>query len=260
MFTLIVAVHEFGHYFTARLLGMRVLEFAFGFRPRLFATGGGGIEYNVNAIPFGGFVRILGQDDFSIQQHGEGDPRAFTTKPWWAQALVLAAGVAMNFVLALFVLTIAFMIGTKAATGVVRVDQIRAGFAGGDGRHPARRHRAHDRRPVDHAFRRPPDVRHGSAGRTRARSRSTSSATAGRSRRSRRTPRAEPPEDEGPLGIRLEDVRVRSRVALPQAFGQALGLSGDVVQQIAQLPGQLFAARGSGTGGPQVGGRSRSSS
>ena len=68
------------------------------------------------------------------------------------------------------------------------------------------------------------------------------------------TPRAEPPEGEGPLGIRLEDVQGPVAVALPQAFGQAVGLSGDVVQQIAQLPGQLIAARGSGTGGPQVGG------
>ena len=70
MFTLIIAVHEFGHYITARLLGMRVLEFAFGFPPRILAIRRGGIDYSVNAIPFGGFVRILGQDDFSIEQQG----------------------------------------------------------------------------------------------------------------------------------------------------------------------------------------------
>ncbi|HKC91293.1 MAG TPA: site-2 protease family protein, partial [Candidatus Limnocylindria bacterium] len=124
MFTLIIAVHEFGHYITARLLGMRVLEFAFGFPPRIFAIRRGGIDYSVNAIPFGGFVRILGQDDFAIEQRGAGEPGSFTSKPWWAQAIVLAAGVAMNFVLALIVLTAAFMIGTEAPTGVVRVEEV----------------------------------------------------------------------------------------------------------------------------------------
>jgi regulator of sigma E protease len=107
-FTVIIAVHEFGHYLTARLLGMKVLEFAFGFPPRVAAIRHAGIDYSLNAIPFGGFVRILGQDDFSIHQAGEGDPGSFTSKPWWAQAIVLAAGVTMNMVLALVVLTIAF--------------------------------------------------------------------------------------------------------------------------------------------------------
>src|SRR5256885_8260581 len=91
MFTLIIAVHEFGHYLTARLLGMKVLEFAFGFPPRLAAIAHAGIEYSLNWIPFGGFVRILGQDDFAIKQQGDGEPGSFTSKPRWAQAIVLAA-------------------------------------------------------------------------------------------------------------------------------------------------------------------------
>ena len=126
-FTLIVAVHEFGHYFTARLLGMKVLEYAIGFGPRLFGWRRKEIDYSVRAIPFGGYVRILGQDDFAIHQEGEGDPQAFTSRPWWAQALVLVAGVSMNVVLALFVLTIAFASGTTASTGDVRVDQVAPG-------------------------------------------------------------------------------------------------------------------------------------
>src|SRR2546428_12276575 len=123
MFTLINAPPEFGKYITARLLGMRVLEFAFGFPPRIFAIRRGGIDYSVNAIPFGGFVRILGQDDFAIEQRGAGDPGSFTSKPWWAPAIVLAAGVAMNFVLAIVVLTAAFSIRTEAPTGVGRVEE-----------------------------------------------------------------------------------------------------------------------------------------
>src|ERR1700716_2967823 len=92
MFTAIIAGHKFGPYIPARLLGMRVLEFAFGFPPRIAAIRRGGIDYSINAIPFGGFVRILGQDDFSVHQAGEGEPGSFTSKPWWSQAVVLAAG------------------------------------------------------------------------------------------------------------------------------------------------------------------------
>jgi regulator of sigma E protease len=252
-FTLIVAVHEFGHYFTARLLGMKVLEFAIGFGPRLFGRKKGEIDYTVRAIPFGGYVRILGQDDFAIHQEGEGDPRAFTTKPWWAQAIVLVAGVSMNVVLAIFVLTIAFTTGTTAATGDVRVDQIAAGS------------------PAEKADIQVGDIVRTIDGRTitrsadlvayvrqRAQNESEVSLEIERNGRPiaaiKATPRADPPEGEGPLGIRLEDVQGPVAVALPQAFGQAVQLSGDVVQQIAQLPGQLIAARGAGTGGPQVGG------
>jgi regulator of sigma E protease len=252
-FTLIVAVHEFGHYFTARLLGMKVLEFAIGFGPRLFGRKKGEIDYTVRAIPFGGYVRILGQDDFTIHQEGEGDPRAFTTKPWWAQAIVLVAGVTMNLVLALFVLTIAFATGTTAATGDVRVDQVAAGS-------PAEKAgiqvgdvvRTIDARQITRSA----DL----VAYVRQRAATESEVTLEIERNGRpiapikATPRAEPPDGEGPLGIRLEDVQGPVAVALPQAFGQAVQLSGDVVQQIAQLPGQLIASRGVGSGAPQVGG------
>jgi len=252
-FTLIVAVHEFGHYFTARVLGMKVVEFAIGFGPRLFGRTKGEIEYNVRAIPFGGYVRILGQDDFAIHQEGEGDPRAFTTKPWWAQAIVLVAGVTMNVVLAILVLTIAFATGTTAATGDVRVDQVAPGS-------PAEKVgiqigdivRSIDARPITRSS----DL----VTYVRQRAQNESEVTVQIERNGRpiapikATPRADPPEGEGPLGIRLEDVQGPVAVALPQAVGQAVQLSGDVVQQIAQLPGQLIASRGTGSGAPQVGG------
>jgi regulator of sigma E protease len=252
-FTLIVAVHEFGHYFTARLLGMRVLEFAIGFGPRLFGARKGDIDYSVRGIPFGGYVRILGQDDFAIHQEGTGDPRAFTTKPWWSQAIVLVAGVSMNMVLALFVLTIAFATGTTAATGDVRVDQVapgspaeKAGIQVGD------IVRTFDGKSITRSQDLVNSVRQ------KARTETEVTLEIERNGRPitpiRAIPRADPPEGEGPLGIRLEDVQGPVAVALPQAFGQAVSLTGDVVGQIAELPGQLLAARGGGTGGPQVGG------
>ncbi len=251
-FTAIIAVHEFGHYITARLLGMRVLEFAFGFPPRVAAIEHAGIKYSLNAIPFGGFVRILGQDDFSIRQEGEGDPGAFTSKPWWSQAIVLVAGVTMNLILALVVLTIAFASGTTAPTGDVKVDQVAASS------------------PAEHAGVQKDDVVVSIDGRkftrsqeivsyVRQKARTETEVTLEIQRNGRpippvkALPRAEPPEGEGPLGIRLEDVQGPVAVPLPEAFGQAVSLTGEVVGQIAELPAQLMASRGGG-GGPAVSG------
>ena len=252
MFTLIIAVHEFGHYITARLLGMRVLEFAFGFPPRILAIRRGGIDYSVNAIPFGGFVRILGQDDFSIEQQGAGDPGSFTSKPWWAQAIVLAAGVAMNFVLAIVVLTAAFMIGTEAPTDVVRVAEVSPGS------------------PAEVAGIQPLDIVRSIDGRSVTRTtdlRTYIFAHAGQEvsiviERDgtaigplKVVPRTAPPADEGPVGVRLEDVTTPP-IALspPQAFVQAVRLTGDVVRQIAELPGQLLSRPANEPGPPPVGG------
>ena len=252
-FTVIIAVHEFGHYLTARLLGMKVLEFAFGFPPRIAAIRHAGIDYSINAIPFGGFVRILGQDDFSIRQAGEGAPGSFTSKPWWAQAIVLAAGVTMNMVLALVVLTIAFASGTTASTGDVRVDQVApnspaqlVGIQVGD------IVRSIDGREI----RRSGDLV--SYVTSQARRNPDQEVTleierGGRTVEIKAVPRAEPPEGEGPLGIRLEEVQGAKALTLPDAFREALTLSGQVITQIAELPGQLLAPRTS-TGAPTVGG------
>lgn len=253
-FTAIIAVHEFGHYLTARLLGMKVLEFAFGFPPRIAAIRHAGIDYSLNAIPFGGFVRILGQDDFSIRQAGEGDPGSFTSKPWWAQAIVLAAGVTMNMVLALVVLTIAFASGTLASTGDVRVRSVapdspalRAGIQVDD------IVRAVDGRPITRANELVSYVT------TQAKRYPDQEVTLEIERNGRplapikAVPRPEPPEGEGPLGIGLDEVQGTKALALPDAFREAVSLSGQVVVQIAELPGQLLAPRTS-TGGPTVGG------
>jgi regulator of sigma E protease len=252
-FTVIVAVHEFGHYATARALGMKVLEFAIGFGPRLFGWRRSEIDYNVRAIPFGGFVRILGQDDFAIHQEGEGDPRAFTSKPWWSQAIVLVAGVTMNIILALLVLTIAFATGTTGATGDVRVDQVATGSpAEGAGIQVNDIVRTIDGRAVTKSSDLVAYVRQ------QARTEKEVALEIERNGRPIPTinavPRLEPPEGEGPLGIRLEDVQGPVSVSLPEAVVQAWQLTGDVVGQIAAIPSQIISSRGGGGDGPQVGG------
>jgi regulator of sigma E protease len=252
-FTLIVAVHEFGHFAAARLLGMKVLEFAFGFPPRIFGIKRGDTLYSLNWIPFGGFVRILGQDDFSIKQEGMGDPGSFTSKPWWAQAIVLAAGVGMNFVLAILILTVAFVTGTTAPTGDVRVYDVRpsspaaaVGIKVGDIVVDVDGTPIHTARAM---------VNLTSKAATKQQEITIHLRRDSQELTVKALPRAEPPAGEGPLGVQLEEVQAPVSVPVGQAFNQAVGLTGEVVGQIVALPGQLLAQRTASAGGaPVVGG------
>jgi regulator of sigma E protease len=102
----LVIVHEFGHFIVAKLTKMRVDEFAFGFPPRIFGKKIGETTYAFNALPLGGYVSIWGENGSEEDKEKDGaknHPRAFGNRPWWAQLLVLIAGVTMNMLLALFI-------------------------------------------------------------------------------------------------------------------------------------------------------------
>lgn len=105
VFGLLVLVHELGHFVTAKLTGMRVSEFAIGFGPKLLWKQSGETEYSLRAIPLGGFNKIDGMDPEEAQ-----DERAFSSKPIWARALVIAAGSMMNFILPIFLFSIVFLV------------------------------------------------------------------------------------------------------------------------------------------------------
>src|ERR1035437_1654051 len=97
----LVLLHELGHFISARLVGIRVLEFGLGFPPRAKVLGHDHeTEYTLNYLPIGGFVRLEGEETDSD------DPRAFTNAPLGKQLFVLVAGVAMNLLTALFLLFI----------------------------------------------------------------------------------------------------------------------------------------------------------
>ncbi|MDP2339383.1 MAG: M50 family metallopeptidase [Deltaproteobacteria bacterium] len=96
----LIAFHELGHYAVARLLGMRVLRYSLGFGPKLFGFRRGGIEYQLAALPFGGFVQIAGMS--SMDEAAKDDPRSFLNAPRWKRWLVLAAGPGFNYLAAFF--------------------------------------------------------------------------------------------------------------------------------------------------------------
>lgn len=112
----IVFVHELGHFVTAKLFGVKVDEFGLGFPPRMVGRRRGETEYTINWIPLGGFVKIAGEDGDNRE-----DPRYFGAKPVWKRAIILSAGVAMNFLLAIIIFTGIFMSGFPTdVTGVDR--------------------------------------------------------------------------------------------------------------------------------------------
>lgn len=114
---ILVLVHEFGHFFTAKKFGIRVDEFGFGFPPKLFGVKRGETEYTFNLLPLGGFVKIFGENPNEENTNGPDASRSFINKPKWKQAIVLFAGVFMNFVLAWVLFSIGFMSGFPTSVG-----------------------------------------------------------------------------------------------------------------------------------------------
>lgn len=96
--SILVIVHEFGHYIVAKKNGIWVEEFGFGLPPRVFSKKIGDTIYSVNALPFGGFVRLHGEmtEDGVTKQN-----KAFINKSLWVKTAVITAGVIMNFLLAI---------------------------------------------------------------------------------------------------------------------------------------------------------------
>lgn len=107
VFGVIILVHELGHFTAAKIFGIRVEEFAIGFGPSLASVRLGETRYSLRALlVLGGFVRMSGMEDGSLT-----DPRGFSSKPAWQRMVTIAAGPAMNFLLA--TLLFALLVGLK---------------------------------------------------------------------------------------------------------------------------------------------------
>ena len=143
-FGLIIFVHELGHFLVAKAVGIKCLQFAIGMGHavcayrrglglRLGSTEAeyqkqlaagrdpeslGETEYRICWAPIGGYVKMLGQDDVNPAAFST-DPRAFTSKPVWARACVVSAGVVMNIILAVAFFVISFMAGVRFPPAVV---------------------------------------------------------------------------------------------------------------------------------------------
>ena len=115
--SVILLSHELGHFITAKATGVRVEEFGLGFPPRLVSFKWGETRYSLNAIPFGGFNRLTGEEDPK-------DPMSLAGKNRGIRLMVLSAGSLMNFLLALLLFSITFMIPQNILIGEVLVEEV----------------------------------------------------------------------------------------------------------------------------------------
>lgn len=188
----LVIVHELGHFVTAKLAGVTVQEFGFGYPPRLFGVNFRGTLYSVNLLPLGGFVKMLGEED-------PAERKSFAAQPVHTRLIILAAGPFMNAVLPVVLLTATLMIPRQTFEGPVRIEEIA----------PASPAEAAGLRPGDivvsvndRQIKLPQDVRYniqlnlGSEIEMKVR-------RDGQTQTVRITPRWDPPAQQGPTGIKI---------------------------------------------------------
>lgn len=121
----LILVHEFGHFIVAKKSGIRVLEFGLGFPPTLYSKIVNGTKYTLNSIPFGGFVKIFGEDPHTEEIREEEKSVSFYYKPKWIQASVLVAGVFFNVLFAWILISISFIIGAPAGVNYSPFGEVR---------------------------------------------------------------------------------------------------------------------------------------
>lgn len=116
-FSVIVFFHELGHFAVAKWAGVRVERFAIGFGRELFGFTRGETRYSFNLLPLGGYVKMMGQEDFddkSEELRFKDDPRSFVNKPIGHRMAIVSAGVIMNILLACALFMVVFLIGMEA--------------------------------------------------------------------------------------------------------------------------------------------------
>ncbi len=208
----LVLAHELGHFVTARLAGVKVLEFGFGFPPRLVAVRRGETIYSINLLPLGGFVKMLGEEDPS-------DPRSLAAQPPLWRLIILSAGAAMNVLFAVVLLSGTYLVPRDVPVGqVVILDIAPDSPAEAGGLKPGDIIRSINGRSVRNIFElqeevslnlgrdilvtveRPPETVFPGQ---------TMPPGSGRLVTVRVTPRWNPPAGQGPIGIRIQQVNTK---------------------------------------------------
>ena len=117
---IVILAHELGHFATAKAFGIRVDEFGIGYPPRIFGIKRGQTTYSLNAIPFGGFVKMSGEEDPDIKD-------SLASKSIAKRLIVMSSGAIMNALLPLLLFALAFVVPHDVAVGTVVIDEISPG-------------------------------------------------------------------------------------------------------------------------------------
>ena len=113
IFGVLIAIHEFGHFVTAKACGVQVDEFSVGMGPALWKKQKGETLYSLRLLPIGGYCAMVGEDEKSD------NPRAFTNQAPWKRALILVAGATMNFLLGLLIILCLYTNATAFRTPII---------------------------------------------------------------------------------------------------------------------------------------------
>ncbi len=120
-FLIIIMIHEFGHFIIAKIMGVKVNEYAIGFGPTLFKWKGKETQYSLRLLPFGGFCSMEGEDSESE------DPRGFCNKRPWRRLLIVLAGAVFNIILGFIIVFISLLpselLGTTKVAQFVNNDK-----------------------------------------------------------------------------------------------------------------------------------------
>src|SRR5579872_1636134 len=243
--SLLVFVHEAGHFTMAKLFGVRVFEFAIGFPPRLAAWTRGDTTYAINVVPLGGYVRMMGENGGDDE-----NPESFGYKPWWQRGLILLGGPTMNVALAiiLFFITLAWLGLPVATNGIGAVAKGSPAQAAGlrhgdtivriDGATVTDLNQIHTL--IDDRLAQFPK-------------RATVPVTmvvrrGGKLITVRLNARRNPPPNQGAVGVVMGE---RDQTyPVPDALGRAFGQIGQTVMVIPNLVGSLAHGRNPGVSGP----------
>ncbi len=128
--SILIGVHEFGHLITAKMFGMRVEQFSIGFPPKIFSFKYGETSYSIGCIPLGGFVKISGMIDESLdtkQLSEEPKPYEFRAKPAWQRLIVMMGGIIVNVIVGMVVFV--FLVYINGDTYISKEDLNRNGIA-----------------------------------------------------------------------------------------------------------------------------------
>lgn len=245
----LILIHEFGHFVVAKLLGMRVEEFGVGFPPRIFKKKIKGTLYSLNLLPFGGFVRLYGEDEPSSAKAMEGKPAydteiGFNNETAWKKALVVIAGVFMNVVLGWLLLSSVFIIGVPKHLMIAEVAPVSpafsAGLKAGDVVLGLKAGILSLSDPIS-ADDFTKLIRNGETYVNLEIERGNQNLSF------RMEPRKNPPKDQGPLGVNITEVGLESQPffqGLSSGFSGVWGTTKMVIEGLGLFIGQIFTSPG----------------
>ncbi|MBI4129808.1 RIP metalloprotease RseP [Candidatus Roizmanbacteria bacterium] len=242
LLSILVFVHELGHFLSAKLMRIRVEEFGLGLPPRWIGRKIGETIYSLNKLPIGGFVRLYGEDEPDPTHIKKDRDRAFFAISPWKRAVILVAGVSMNVIFAWFAYTVIFTLGDFVPVERVHIEEINSGSPAeakglqkGDIIKEIRTLPDNESFPIL-APEKLSEVARANLGKDIV----LVIERSGESQEIVVAPRTDPPPNEGPLGVVISNLEEK-KLPLIEASVQAAQYIGELVKLIVEGMGMLIA-------------------